>query len=203
MIEPNCWKNIFQSTGSRPKENEPVGRTGHVIIVDLTKILVLGGMNLQSEFLSLKNIHSFDFVLGKWSKLTIGGSAPKNRSGHRCVRLPGQPNLYFLFGGYSIEEYCNSAYILDLDEQKWHDVKNNNLEKAINGRSDFSLSVVKNVVYLFGGRDGYNIYDELWSIELLGGFPDAVVPKTSLNSTIGNKPGKRFGHGCWASQNSL
>jgi hypothetical protein len=90
--------------------------------------------------------------------------------------------------GYSDHEYNGSIYSLDLDTLKWavlFDSKHSKMPHP-EARSKGSCCLFGDEIVIFGGKDGYNIYADLWSFHL----KHLTFTKIQLNLEIEG----RFGH---------
>ena len=70
--------------------------------------------------------------------------------------------------GYSEHEYNSSLYSLNLDTLTWStifDSKNSN-QTCPSPRTHSSFCLHEEELLIYGGKDAYNIYGDLWSFNL-------------------------------------
>jgi leucine-zipper-like transcriptional regulator 1 len=97
------------------------------------------------------DLFSFDIFTSHWDKMIALGDVPSPRSGARGVAFNDM--LYF-FGGYSKQssEYYEDLFRYDLNRKRWEALPD--IGEKPSKRTDHSMVLYGNSLYVFGGYDG-------------------------------------------------
>lgn len=117
------------------------------------------------DFMSNTNqLHSFDFKTETW-KILQTKNPPAPIDSHSCLVYE---NKMIAALGYSDHEYNGNIYSLDLDTMAWtvlFDSKYSKLQHPA-PRSKGSCCLYGDEIIIYGGKDSYTIYADLWSFHL-------------------------------------
>ena len=141
------------------------------------------------------DLYSFDIFTNNWDKMIAQGDVPSPRSGARGVAF--NDFLYF-FGGYSKQsaEYYEDLFRYDLTRRRWEALSDNGEKPS--KRTDHSMVLYGNSLFVFGGYDGQNRFGDLYKCSLAKSFKWKLV-KTQGESV----PLNRFGHCAIVVQHSM
>ena len=116
-----------------------------------------------------------------WSLIQYKGKPPHPRSGCKGVVLGS--DIYY-FGGYTFKkgEYFNDLYRFNIKTITWCLLY---IGKEISPRVDHTLVVNNKFLYIFGGSDGKNKFDDLYCYDM---------NKITKIVGDGELPSARFGH---------
>jgi N-acetylneuraminic acid mutarotase len=155
----NKWFKV-QTVG---KKYSP--RTGHECIYYKDKIYLFGGMDDDDR---RNDLYSFDIYSSRWDLMIAQGDLPTPRSGARGA--PHMDSLYF-FGGYSKQsgEYYNDLFRYDLNRKRW-ELLHTTGEPGPSIRTDHSMVIYGNSLYVFGGYDGTSRFRDLYKCSIRKSF---------------------------------
>lgn len=143
-----------------PKEARPAARAGHSATVLARSIVVLGGHGRLAS--ALDNAYMLDTVSMKWETKQTSGAIPTPRGGH--VAFAAGRKLYIFGGENPTGHHFNDMACLDTDTWTWSEVKcSGQLPSA---RSDTTLTVMADRVYLFGGSESGVCRNDLYVLHL-------------------------------------
>lgn len=177
-----------QFTSLRSLGETPSPRLGHASILIGNAFIVFGGLtnhdvaDRQDNSLYLLNTSSL-----VWQKANASGARPSGRYGHTISCLGSK---ICLFGGRLLDYYFNDLVCFDLNNLNTSDSRwelasvVNDPPPARAGHVAFTFS---DKLYIFGGTDGANFFNDLWCYH----------PKQSAWSkveTFGVAPNPRAGH---------
>lgn len=116
-----------------------------------------------------------------WQQLQYKGKVPNPRSG--CKGVSDGFDIYY-FGGYTFKkgEYFSDLYRFDVKSLRFSLVYQS---KEIQPRVDHSLVINNKQLYIFGGSDGKNKFDDLYCYDMV---------KVIKLVGDGDQPSGRFGH---------
>ena len=195
------WKEIVYDTKKGSSKSIPGCRTGHNVVFFNGKLYIIGGMDVNSEMISLSSLNIFNTINGTWTIESTKGSIPEARSGMQ--RSKGQSDTLDyevgryvnFFGGYSSKNtILKDFYTLDFDELKWYKLIIDNFDSSdFKSRLDFSINEDEGEYLIFGGRDMSLIFGDLWKLRKneLGKY---ILEKIECGGIM---PDKRFGHGAY------
>lgn len=165
-------------------------RTGHTVVCDDYFIYLFGGTDGQNRN---NDLYKFDPSLYTWTLLEVTGDQPASRSGSQCTLYQGK--IYF-FGGYTKKdgEYFNDLFSFDIINSHWEEILPSSSEMP-KKRTDHTLTLFHDTLYIFGGYDGKNRYNDLCSYNL--------VTNTWKILEYENSPQSRFGHSSVICQDKL
>ncbi|OMJ94181.1 hypothetical protein SteCoe_2663 [Stentor coeruleus] len=183
-METKSWEEIVVSG------NNYTARTGHTIACDNKFIYLFGGTDGQSRN---NDLYKFDPNTGTWSMLEVSGSQPTSRSGSQCVL---HQNTIYFFGGYTKKdgEYFNDLFAFNIPTLQWKEVQPN-ISELPNKRTDHTLSLFRDTLYVFGGYDGRSRYNDLCAFNL--------ITNEWKITQYENGPQSRFGHSSVVCQDKL
>ncbi|KAF8088557.1 hypothetical protein N665_0536s0008 [Sinapis alba] len=93
----------------------PSARDGHTCSTWNNKIIVIGGEDLDDDYLS--DVHILDTDTFAWKQLKTSGQPLTPRAGHVTVAI--ESNL-FVFGGFTdFQKLYNDLYVLDVETCVW------------------------------------------------------------------------------------
>jgi N-acetylneuraminic acid mutarotase len=155
-MEIKQWEEI-----QIPQSNNYSARTGHTIVCDTKNIYLFGGTDGQSRN---NDLHKFDPGSNSWSLINTSGHPPPSRSGSQCAIFASK--IYF-FGGYTKKdgEYFNDLFTFDIDSLIWEKVEPTSAVLP-HERTDHTLSLYKDSLYVFGGYDGRTRFNDLCVFEV-------------------------------------
>lgn len=155
----NNWKELI-TTGEPP----PKGYKHQSIITD-NKLYVIGGGSFKPKT-SLITIHALDLHTLVWEEINSQGEVPIGRVAHTCVYDKETNNIY-MWGGFdskSIRLDDLSSY--NVKTKIWKKIINNTYEISPKGKSFHSSIFYNGAIYLFGGSDGNNSFNDIWKYEI-------------------------------------
>ncbi|KAA8493067.1 Acyl-CoA-binding domain-containing protein 4 [Porphyridium purpureum] len=80
------------------------------------KIVLFGGNDGDCCF---NDVHVYNAVQDRWTKPKCSGALPARRTGHVAVRVGGDREQLYVFGGWDMPKiFANDAYVLDT--RTWH-----------------------------------------------------------------------------------
>jgi N-acetylneuraminic acid mutarotase len=132
------------------------------------------------------DLYCFDIMANKWDILPHLGDAPSPRSGARGIAYK---DYLLFFGGYSKQsgEYYDDFYSYDLKQLKWEKLLDHGDRPG--KRTDHSMTLYGNSIYIFGGCDGQNRLGDLYKCSILKDFK-----WKQLKPSGESQPLNRFGH---------
>ncbi len=158
-------------------------RTGHECIFYKDKIYLFGGMDDDDR---RNDLYCYDIYSNNWELLPAQGTAPSPRSGARGVAF--KDNL-LLFGGYSKQngEYYDDFYSYSLTTFSWELIKDKGTKPS--KRTDHSMVLYGNTLYVFGGQNGIERYGDLYKCSILKEFKWKLIKPQGETA-----PFDRLGH---------
>lgn len=157
------WLNDFHRLDFRTLEwtlilgregNPPSTRFGYVSAVWKDSFIVFGGYDGSTW---LNDLHEFDFLHDRWTRIETTGSGPSVRS---CPSWVCYNHCLYIFGGYDGVHRMNDFYELDLETRIWKPVVFSG--PAPSPRYFHSSVVHKTSMYLFGGYNGTDRLQDLY-----------------------------------------
>nr|CCA23939.1 conserved hypothetical protein [Albugo laibachii Nc14] len=155
-MEVRAWTNI-------PTQGDAfTSRTGHTVVAHGRCVYLFGGTDCTGR---QQDFYRFDIDTNQWTKLVSQGSVPSRRSGASGVV---HRDRMYLFGGYEGRNgsYFQDLYYYDFETQIWDQVKCSNPNVCPQERTDHSMVVYEDSLYLFGGCDKSTRFDDLWRFDL-------------------------------------
>jgi len=158
---------------------KPVGRSGQAAVLDPVRdrMLVFGG---RSGALLLGDV--WELTLGEtpiWSQLTPSGTPPSARAFHSAIYDPLRDQVV-LFGGLGDSGSLTDTWALSLGPSPaWTQLpvvgpSARNSQATIHDANGDRLVI-------FGGRDGTNLFDDVWALPLAPGSEwTYLVPENPL-----------------------
>ncbi|KND01703.1 uncharacterized protein SPPG_03498 [Spizellomyces punctatus DAOM BR117] len=141
------------------------------------------------------DVWALDLETYRWSALKTRGNMPQARTLHSSGHIVLDSNsgkadrLYIFGGGLTIDTAVPDVkvYCLDVNSLLWIQVTTGREQPSPLPRLGHSLIAVGTTIYMFGGMDGDQTFDELWIF-------DTVNNTWSLPDTSGDRPTARAGH---------
>ncbi|KAM7166653.1 kelch domain-containing protein 3-like isoform 2-T2 [Macrochelys suwanniensis] len=130
----------------------PCAREGHTLCVVRGKIYLFGGCSTQDAKECLPGVYSFDLSSLTWQKLKTNGIAPQTLRHSSAVI--GE-NIY-VYGGVRNGKAVDDLYMFSTVSLSWTPVKTTG--SAPGARSGHAFATIGQVIYMFGGCSGENIY---------------------------------------------
>ncbi|KAI0785082.1 galactose oxidase [Abortiporus biennis] len=135
--------------------------------------------------------------------IEVNGTIPKPRIGHACASFS---RIFILWGGdvrskgKTNPEVDNALYLLNIDTREWTQVRT--VGPVPSGRYGHTMCTIGTSLYLFGGQDGNNFFNDAWRFELhtLKTFPRWQPIKPRLQSPL---PERRTNHTCISYDNGI
>jgi len=142
---------------------------------DSTKVYVFGGFNVSHD---LNDLWRFDIKKNQWRVIVPRSDLPPARDRHSMVST--NKNLY-VFGGYN-GNFLNDLYSYNFAENAWSLVQTTAPGTlGPTPRRSHSAAMGGNRMYVYGGNDGVQTFDTLWSIDF-GSAQWQSMPTTSSPS---------------------
>ncbi len=134
------------------------------------RVLLHGGRNTENPS-GLNDFWIFEPSNNQWTQKSTP-SPPPGRYGHKSVAI-GSGN-FLIFGGLGDLNYYNDTWLYDSNSNVW---TNLNFTVQPSSRAHYSLTVDtrRNRVYLFGGTDGPNFFNNLWVYDISASSWSQVV----------------------------
>ncbi|XP_074923621.1 kelch domain-containing protein 3-like isoform X3 [Chelonoidis abingdonii] len=130
----------------------PCAREGHTLCVVRGKIYLFGGCSTPDAKECLPGVYSFDLSSLTWQKVKTNGIAPQTLRHSSAVI--GE-NIY-VYGGVHYGKAVDDLYMFSTVSLSWTPVKTTG--SAPGARSGHAFATVGQVIYMFGGCSGENIY---------------------------------------------
>ncbi|CAM4672571.1 unnamed protein product [Lepidochelys kempii] len=130
----------------------PCAREGHTLCVVRGKIYLFGGCSTQDAKECLPGVYSFNLSSLTWQKVKTNGIAPQTLRHSSAV--VGE-NIY-VYGGVHYGKAVDDLYMFSTVSLSWTPVKTTG--SAPGARSGHAFATVGQVIYMFGGCSGENIY---------------------------------------------
>jgi len=115
----------------------------------------------------------------------------KNRVGHQAVNVEGD---MYVFGGWAgkTDKYLNFGFLFDMKSQQLMVEDTAGKKEKPKGRRDHTLTLLNGKIYLFGGWNCVESYNDLWTLDFKNKW------RWSQVNMVGNIPGPRRGHSATA-----
>jgi N-acetylneuraminic acid mutarotase len=157
-------------------------RTGHTAIADDNLIYVFGGTDGVSRN---NDIWAFDPHTSAWRSLPTTGAKPAARSGTQAVI---QGSKIYIFGGYTKKDgdFFNDVHSFDTTTSTWTELVPTTQENIPLARTDHSLTLYGNSLYVFGGYDGSHRFNDLRQFSLSSNTWRNLASDTSPESCFGH-----------------
>ncbi|KAG2392531.1 hypothetical protein C9374_011256 [Naegleria lovaniensis] len=176
----------------------PAPRTGHSTVLYQDKLYLFGG---RYKGFYTADLFVYDLKENVWQKENIGKKKLVARAAHSCCVVDSK---MYIFGGITSyqgmdgkmnSDYLNILQTYDIPQKKWRVIKPKG--QAPSPRAGHGCCVVGRDIYIFGGRQGtivlddmykFNVDSEKWSRIIFKGdtIPDARAGHT-MNAFAGSK----------------
>jgi hypothetical protein len=165
-ISNNKWDSVTITAGTAP-----IPRHHHSAAAIGNKIYIFGGRSSSGCF---NDLHVFDSDTGAWSQPEVAGIFPAGRWGHTATTVKG--SKIFFFGGWNGTWCFSDTNVFDAENNSWGRVTlTGNLPQA---RAYHTVSVIKEKLYLFGGRNGLRRMKETFVLDISPILAEASSKKT-------------------------
>uniref|UniRef100_A0A0G4GFY8 RING-type domain-containing protein n=1 Tax=Chromera velia CCMP2878 TaxID=1169474 RepID=A0A0G4GFY8_9ALVE len=166
-------------------------RTGHAAASWGRQIFVFGGTDGASR---KNDLHVLDTRSGAGREVVAEEGAPPARSGAQAVAYNGS---VYIFGGYTKKdgEYFNDVWCFEPARNRWRLLQT--AGEAAPKRTDHSCTVAGGLMFVFGGSDGRQRFDDLRTLNL------QVTPQRWMECKSSRHPSGRFGHSAVIWENSM
>ena len=142
-IDTMSWKLVEPKAGVAPTPRE-----GHTATIYMDKLFIFGGFTDRGDT-ALNDMHVLDVKSMIWSRPNFSGDRPKPRQYATSIRHGGK---ILVTGGcdFAKKSCFNDMFELDLKSKSWSETEFMS-DKSYPPREDFTLTVVRNRVFLVGG----------------------------------------------------
>ncbi|PKS09395.1 hypothetical protein jhhlp_004010 [Lomentospora prolificans] len=171
----------------------PGPRVGHSSLLVGNAFIVFGGdTKIEESDVLDETLYLLNTSTRQWSRVLPAGPRPSGRYGHSLNILGSK---IFIFGGQVEGYFMNDLCAFDLNQLQ---TPNNRWEVLIPGgesggdsipqaRTNHSVITFNDKLYLFGGTNGYQWFNDVWSYDL-------TLNKWTQLDCIGYIPVPREGH---------
>lgn len=128
------------------------------VVPDSQKMIIFGGENQNGT--QTDNVWEYNFTTNEW---ILRPNGPPARMGHTTV-YDHHKNSIIIFGGYDGTKHLNDIY----DYSLW-DYENNPLTSTTASpppRRGHASILVSNKMWIFGGTNDLNVFNDLWYFNL-------------------------------------
>ncbi|KAJ5080292.1 leucine-zipper-like transcriptional regulator 1 [Anaeramoeba ignava] len=147
MLQKARWIKI----GTESKMS-PYPRSAHTAIIHNNKLIIFAGRTDDGDMLN--DLHSFDFELGQWSRVSINGKLkPTCRAFHSTVIYKSR---MYTYGG----NYGNSMFAFSFNDSCWEEIPMkgdfpSKVSNLIHNNSHHACVVHQDKMYLFGWKQAW------------------------------------------------
>jgi len=162
LIEDTLTWSSFTQEGVIPDK-----RNCHCSCVAGNHLYVFGGYGIQND--AFLNIRMLNLETNTWTipSCAVAGVFPRNRYSSTCVCLGLR---IIIFGGFSPEGYwLNDLHVLDTQSEDqrythmWFQPETSGTPPC--PRAAHSCTVIGRKLFIFGGNDGANLFDDLYILD--------------------------------------
>eukprot|EP00347_Sterkiella_histriomuscorum_P009077 403342606 len=122
----------------------------------------------------LNDVFVFDIEESTWNNLEFSNedlnlNHPKPRSSHAVALDSDFKDRFYMFGGTGInlgQSNFSDLWVFDFRSQKFREISQSKINKP-HGMYGHTLNYYKNSLYLFGGTNGFEYYNDLLRFDLL------------------------------------
>lgn len=157
-LEPGLGK--WELITPEPGMEKPSPRSGATSIVHNRKLYIWAGHDSRhAEYFNDLWAYSFDENI--WTHIKAKGDLPVARTDHSFVKVGEK---FIVFGGFDGTRRWNDLHSFDLETFEWKKIEPST-EVLPSARFGHSACVdsSRGVMWVFGGWDGKNTHDDLWS----------------------------------------
>ncbi|CAD8196965.1 unnamed protein product [Paramecium pentaurelia] len=143
------------------KEN-PGPRTRHQMCTYMDRIYIFGGQIHQS--VSTNSMWYFDLNSHTWIKCKINQSYPPEIDNHTAII---HNDNWIVFGGFfggTVGLHSNYVYKYEFASNTWQRIQPQN-STAPTPRDGSGIAIHKNILYMFGGSNGHQRFNDLWKFD--------------------------------------
>lgn len=174
--------NLQHSQGELNSSEAPSGRLQHSSVASDSKIYIFGGE--PDQFRQLNDIWCLDTKSLQWEQPQTMGQEPSARvSSTGCL----VDNKIYYFGGYDGVQWLNDVHSFDIYTNRWERINipgsysEHTSQPSIYPipRCRHTLTLVKGLLYVYGGNDSENSFQDLWALQI-----GIQVPEPKLHNDM-------------------
>jgi len=155
LFEPRSRTSTVVPVTGRPFSP----RSALTAVVFQNQMYTFGGWNGFSKQW-YNDLYCFNFDTKQWREVAATGDLPCHRTSHSAVVWN---NKMYVFAGFSGENYLNDLHEFDFATETWRDVTNETKGTKPSPRSRFCAVVHEDTMYLLGGWNKVNYFEDLFS----------------------------------------
>ncbi|OMJ94599.1 hypothetical protein SteCoe_2248 [Stentor coeruleus] len=168
--ETNYYNSLYSLNLEDPLYNKktisqnydfPTGRKNHCAMVITDYLWIFGGQSEDGEFFN--DIWEFSFTNLWWTRKNANGDIPEPRELFGCALIMGV-NIY-IFGGRNNDKIYNDGFYYQTNVNLW--VTLGSLNFSPSPRYDLCAVYYQYNIFIVGGTDETNIFDEIWDYDYL------------------------------------
>ena len=178
--EPISYPGLLHlSPANMDFSHYPINRYGHTVVSFDNRAFLWGGSN-DMRFCPI--LFEFDLDNKTWTAIETQGQdhTPSPRDGHTAVR---HEDCFYIYGGFEAVSHSLTSSIVryHVPTKTWMRINISSRDPQPRARDFHSAQVIKDRMYIFGGRsDGENDSEsfycpELWYFDLKFGFWSEVL----------------------------
>jgi len=133
----------------------------YFLVVHDHSIFIFGGFDGNNK---LNDFYEFNTDNDTWQEVIYSGSGmpPSPRKSATCIVFGGS---MYIFGGN--DGQCKSdLFKFNFETNTWFEIKKNNNAAWPKERHKSSAVIYKNLMIIYGGHDGTDVLEDLWSFDL-------------------------------------
>lgn len=178
--------------GLSPMGEGPPPLSRHSSAILGNRLYVFGGCNDKGTF---NNLYVLNIEEMMWSEVHVAGPyVIRPRSGHSSTAISDEE--FLVIGGSCDEDYFNDVHVFNCKERSWRRQKTKSNERAPAKRHLHTATLVGRRVYVFGGCDDRQLFDDVRALDL--DTWEWTAPRVR-----GRLPFKACGHAALAINNTV
>jgi N-acetylneuraminic acid mutarotase len=153
--------------------NYPGKRARHAAVLWEQKMIMICGQT--SGLTNTNKVEAYDLEHNRWSRVSLTRADKNNVAGfansfpsidsHTAALLPGSSNV-LVFGGFIGDDAIPSAFTWNIDLQKQTIERVMTKGRAPKPRGSHAAAVLGTKMYIFGGSNGSERFNDLWVLDL-------------------------------------
>ncbi|KAF7728560.1 Negative regulator of mitotic exit [Apophysomyces ossiformis] len=159
-IDANNLSASHISTGG----DVPSPRLYPTLVTIGTFVILYGGEPILSDDKWDPNLYFLNLNSRQWIRIQMDSQKPVERAGHSAVVANG---VMYIWGGKRAGRYLDDLVAFNTNSYPanphWEYLSTN---EGPSGRSGHVSVIFDNKLYIFGGSDGANFYNDLWAFDL-------------------------------------
>jgi len=161
-----CTKLV--TTGSCPSP-----RYKHQALIVEDRMYVLGGGNYKPKAAPIE-VYCLGLHTLRWSRIPTSGDVPISRAAHTVLHDTFSSTV-FMWGGFNRQlDRLNDFTSLNLNTMTWSLISYGN-GPGPSPRAFHAATIHEGTIYIFGGADGDERFDDLWAFRLRASPPSLMV----------------------------